>query len=236
MKIKTLSIIAVVFFAGMVCMGTYALADDQGQGDDLPDSVMDELQPLPGQNPNPSGPPDEYETERTPDGNIKKPPAPGKDGKPVKYTDEDGDKYWGTDGFLYPWPPPMTVLEAAEWEVSSLEEDEQDFLLTYAVDETMLNGLYDAALGATETNDLESSAEIAEDIENTRKSMSEIKKKLKELRKKIKAAKAKKKKLEEKITKEKLKKLKKLKKKVKTGRRDKRIKVKKAMDKGACTP
>lgn len=81
-------------------MGTYALADDEV------DSVVDELQPPPSQNPNPSGPQDEYESEKTPEGDVKKPPAPGKDGKPVKYSDEDGDHYWGTDGHLYPWPPP----------------------------------------------------------------------------------------------------------------------------------
>lgn len=102
MKEKILSIITLVFFAGMVCMGTPAIAKDP------PDSVVDDLQPQPGQNPNPTAP-DKYEQEKTPDGDVKKPPAPGKDGKPVKYSDKDGDHYWGTDGHLYPWPPPKKI-------------------------------------------------------------------------------------------------------------------------------
>ncbi|MFC1570726.1 hypothetical protein ACFL4E_02975 [Candidatus Omnitrophota bacterium] len=102
MKVKILSIITLVFFAGMVCMGSVALAKDP------PDSVVDDLQPPKGQNPNPTAP-DKYEKVKTPDGDVKKPPAPGKDGKPVKYTDKDGDHYWGTDGHLYPWPPPKKI-------------------------------------------------------------------------------------------------------------------------------
>lgn len=36
---------------------------------------------------------------------TKKPPKLV-DGKPSKYSDENGDWYWGIDGHLYPWPPP----------------------------------------------------------------------------------------------------------------------------------
>ncbi|MFQ5952535.1 MAG: hypothetical protein ACE5JK_03915 [Candidatus Omnitrophota bacterium] len=71
MKLKVLSVVVVIFFVGMVCMGTCALAGPEGD-------------PL-------------------------KPPRLGKDGKPVKYTDEEGDWYWGTDGHLYPWPPPVKI-------------------------------------------------------------------------------------------------------------------------------
>ena len=91
-----------VFLLGMVCAGTHVLAEDHSG------SVLDDLQPQPGQNPNPTSP-DTYETETTPGGDVKKPPAPGKDGEPVKYTDKDGDHYWGTDGHLYPWPPPKKI-------------------------------------------------------------------------------------------------------------------------------
>lgn len=39
----------------------------------------------------------------------KKPPLLS-DGIPAKYSDEDGDWYWGIDGHLYPWPPPDELL------------------------------------------------------------------------------------------------------------------------------
>jgi hypothetical protein len=197
MKIKILSIIAAVFFVGTVFMGTYVLADDQDQGDAPPDSVLDDLQPLPGQNSKPTGQADKYVTEKTPDGDIKKPPALGEGGEPVMYTDESGDYYWGTNGLLYPWPPPMTVLEAAESELVGLEMDEADLLDDYDGVAGRLKLTVAAAVDAVAAKDPQLQAKIAKEIERLKKRLKAIKEKLEKKREQIKAAKAKKQRLEE---------------------------------------
>lgn len=108
MKSKIFCILLTIFFTTTVLAGTCAFA----KPDDPPDSVVDDLQdPFKKPTKKPTGPKDEYEKERTPEGDIKKPPAPGKDGKPVKYTDQGKEYYWGTDGHLYPWPPPKKKAE-----------------------------------------------------------------------------------------------------------------------------
>lgn len=111
MKLKIFTILLAIFFTGMVLLGTCEFALAKGPKDQ-PDSVVDDLQsPFKTSGKKPTGPKDKYEKERTPEGDIKKPPAPGKDGKPVKYSDQGKDYYWGTDGHLYPWPPPKEKAE-----------------------------------------------------------------------------------------------------------------------------
>lgn len=189
MKIKILHIITAVFVAAGISTNTYILADDLGQGDTPVDSVVDDLQPLPAQSKTPTGSPDEYETETTPNGDVKKPPALGADGKPVKYNDESGDYYWGMDGLLYPWPPPKKKAKAA-LKLNGLDIEEKMLLYQYSVWDNILREMYTRAIKATEAKDLELQEKISKDIEFIRKQKAGIKKRLEE--KKKEATKAKK--------------------------------------------